>query len=330
MGIDYEYLCWDREVGDSEYCTSHVVTSFDKVSPSTNWLFKKVYDYWLFSRFTKKIIENSNYDYVIVHTIVCALFLKIFLINKYKNRYIFDIRDYSPAVPFFKKWLSLLIKNSLFTTISSLGFLVWLPDDHNYIVSHNIEKSLLEPFSIKPKRLSVEHLNLLTIGQIRDLSANQHVIESFANKGNVTMIFAGFGPAINALKKFSAENFVKNISFTGKYKKIDEMSIVQSSDILNILLPINTSSNALITNRFYLSLASRTPMIVNSESIHAKFVKEFYLGVIVELDDDLYEKLLEYCTNFDEVVFRNGCQKLTDSILQDIFKFEQILQRKLT
>ena len=55
--------------------------------------------------------------------------------------YIFDIRDYSfEYVPFFKLMEKNVIKNSVFTTISSKGFYNFLPK-YEYVIGHNFNKN---------------------------------------------------------------------------------------------------------------------------------------------------------------------------------------------
>lgn len=325
INADYEYICWDRDNSINTKYIEHNVTYFKKSSPATESSFRKLHNYWIFSKFVKTKIEKSNFDYVLVHTIACAVFLKDFLINNFKEKYIFDIRDYSPMLPYVKSSMKCLVNNSLFTTISSQGFLRWLPENNKYIISHNIDKALLKSSPKERKIFGTNPYQLLTIGQLRDFPANKSVIDAFANKKNINMVFAGVGPEKNNLALFSIKNCVDNIIFTGRYKKEDESTVVYPSDLLNIILPVDVASNTLMSNRFYLSLVNRRPMIVNVESIQAKFVEQFNLGIIIKSTDDIFSKLVEYSGAFDYETFNNGCEELIASILIDVEKFERII-----
>jgi type IV secretory pathway VirB4 component len=63
-------------------------------------------------------------------------------------------------------------------------------------------------------------------------------------------------------------------------------------------------------------------MIVNIESIQAKFVSEYKLGIVLKPSDQLNEKLQTYITEFNEEEFENGCLKMLEKIRNDIADFE--------
>ena len=135
--IEYDIIYWNRNSKkiinskDNLYC-------FNYYSPEQSNFIVKMYSYWKFSSYVINIIKNNKYNFLTIHTIVNAFFLKRLLIKKYKNRYVFDIRDYSPVVPFFKTLLKDLVEKSAFTVISSFGFKKWLPESDKYIIGHNV------------------------------------------------------------------------------------------------------------------------------------------------------------------------------------------------
>ena len=63
--------------------------------------------------------------------------------------------------------------------------------------------------------------------------------------------------AYDLLKKYEAKKMYNNVKFTGYYPKKEEFSIVDGCDFMNIILPDDTLSRYLISNRFYLSLLRR-------------------------------------------------------------------------
>ena len=321
--VDYEFICWDRYTNSNNYNNrkSHCFTLY---SPYSNHFFKKLFGYGLFSRFVINCIKREGYDLLLVHSLVNAVFLKRFLLKSYKNRFIYDIRDYSPIFPFFKRSIKEIIAHSAITTISSFGFLQWLPKGFEYVIGHNIGKQEVISALKGEKSNHIENKNdikVLTIGQIRHYLTNVRLLSSLGNQPGISLIFAGWGFETDRLEEFALNRF-SNVLFTGKYDKQHEWSIVDSSDILNVILPSIFFERTLISNRFYLSLVYKKPMIVNEESVQADLVKKYNLGFVVKSTDNIKEKLLDYLKDFDAIAFDENCNNLLRLIKKDIEKFE--------
>jgi len=325
-GVDYEYISWDRNHFYSLSERNDKKNVYFRFSPDSSNLTKKMIDFWCFSQFVKKYLKKNEFDYLTIHTIVCAIFLKNFLKRRYFKKYIFDIRDFSPIYPFVKIFVSKLIKNASFTTISSYGYKSWLPIQYDYVIGHNVRKKDVElALNVKYEfdfyNKIEKEIVVLTIGQIRDFSSNSRVINYLGNKENIKIIFAGNGIQKNKLESFSKDIY-SNVFFSGWYDKTEEKIIVNNSDFINIVLPSSPTFRTQLGNRFYLSLVYRKPMIVNAESIQARFVSKYKLGIILNSTDNLYEKLQKYIIEFNKVEFEDGCLKMLGKINNEIKMFE--------
>lgn len=321
--IEYVYITWNR-YKMSENINKHYV--FDKGSNVNLPKLKKYYHYKLFSNYVKQILEKERFDFIIVFTIQAALFLSKYLVKNYRNKFIFDIRDYSPLYYMFKKEVEKIIKYSAATTISSLGFQQWLPSGYNYLLGHNTEKELINEALIKvsgEKNDFNNNVSILTIGQLRDFSENSRLILSLRNSMIFSLYFVGDGRASHLLRNISQD--IRNVFFLGRYLKEDESNIVDKYDLINILLPITLADTTLMSNRFYLSLIHRKPMIVNYESIQANYVSKYNVGLVIKKNDDIPEKVTEYLNAFDVKKYSIGCRKLLEEIKCDINKFEETI-----
>ncbi len=320
--IDYEIICWVKNGVSLEHNNWHVYNNdFDNRSS----IIQKFIYMYKFCIFTKKIIRRNKYKYLISFSISSSIFLFDLLIRKYRNKYIFDIRDYSQILNIFpcKRLLNILINNSFFTTISSLGFLAWLPKNANkYILSHNIDECKLKV--IFPYDINLSTKRILTIGNLRDVDANTHIINAFCNT-EYKLEFAGDGYAAPILKEYCIKEEIRNVIFKGAYKKADEDSIIDGCDIMNIYLPNNTVSNYLMTNRFYLSVLFCKPMIVSSGCFQAELVKRFNLGVVVSKNDDIYHKVNSYIHSFDKKEYYIGRNDFLNQVRKDVEIFHNHL-----
>lgn len=325
LEIKYEYICWNRDYIYTDSYKDNKTEIFNYLSSIKKTSLKKTYDYLLFSEFVKSCLKKTKYDLLVVHTIPSALFLGRYISKNYRNRFIFDIRDYSPAYPYFRRSIRNVIKASAFTTISSPAYKKWLPNGIDYVTSHNVRKIQVENVAKnldngQDIRLKKE-IVVLTIGQIRDFSANSRVIISFGNKKGIKLIFAGDGLEKHNLEAFSKGKY-SNVHFSGRFKKEDEQDIVRKSDIINIVLPIGIEYDTPMSIRFYLALLNKKPMIVNEESFQAEYVRKYNLGIVVSSNDDIYKKMLQYIENYDPKEFAEGCIKLLNFFREDINIFE--------
>lgn len=319
--IPYYFISWNRKgSNDSLLCENNIVYTLE--SAETIPLYRKYIDYMFFSAFVRKELENGNYDFVIVHTIQASLFLGKYLKKYFNNKYIIDIRDYSKLLIIYKSRFHKYLKCSALNCVSSPGFLSWLPGDTEFTVSHNLRSdSVYRDYKYVPFDKKI--IRILTIGQLRDYSTNSRIIDAFGDKNNVLLHFAGNGNAKESLEELVLRRKYKNVVFTGRYRKEEENDIVERADFINILLPTGVHDVNIMSNRFYLAVIHRKPMIVNEESIQARYVEKYGLGVVVKEKDNISEKLTQYIDSFDADIFNEGCDLITKEISSEILLFEK-------
>nr|WP_320039456.1 hypothetical protein [uncultured Bacteroides sp.] len=320
-GIPFHFISWNRKGNDS-FPQSMDNSAYNLESAETMPLYRKYIDYRRFAAFVRKELEKENYDFVIVHTIQASLFLGKYLKKHFNNRYIIDIRDYSKLLTIYKSRFHQYLKNSALNCVSSPGFLFWLPRDVEFTLSHNLRSSAVcNDYKYVP--FDRNNIRILTIGQLRDYATNSRIIDAFGDRNTIILLFAGNGNAKESLEKLVLQRKYKNVLFTGRYRKEEEDDIVKRSDFINILLPTGVHDVNIMSNRFYLAVIHRKPMIVNEESIQAKYVEKYRLGVVVNEQDNISEKLTQYIDSFDADIFNEGCDLITKEISSEILLFEK-------
>lgn len=321
--IEYAFISWNRSSDElKDYDSTNFM--FDKSSPPTLHKIKKLHHYVKYAKYVTKVLEKNSFDLVIVFTLQAALYLSRYLLKNYSKRYIFDIRDFSPIYPFFRYRIKKILDHSLLTVISSIGFKDWLPKEYSYILCHNIRREfIIQAFNSDMQSVSFKGSNpisVLTIGQIRDYESNYKIISSLGDDVDFKLIFAGDGIASDAL--IESSKGVKNVFFSGRYEKEYENSIVKESDMINVLLSNSIGSNTLMSNRFYLSIIHKKPMIVNSNSVQARYIYQYNLGVVVDSNQNIKDEIIRYRENFNENEYNLGRMKILHQIKSDIDKFE--------
>lgn len=145
--IPFELVYWNKTLEDVSQLPKEYIPynlAHDNIIPG--W--KKFFKIFKFTRFVKQYIKSHNYAYIVTFTIAHSVFLYPLLERKYKGRYVFDIRDYSPLcrLSIINIIIKKLIQHSAFTVLSSRGFLRWLPniEEKKIVISHNTTISAIE------------------------------------------------------------------------------------------------------------------------------------------------------------------------------------------
>ena len=323
-GISYDICAWNRY--DSSIVKGNNIFTYTKTSGSSS--IKKIIHFLQYRKFILNHIRYHEYDRIIVFTIAQALLISNPIIKKYKNRFIIDIRDYSPLLQIDiikRKFLRNLLSASYANVISSPGFKNWLPADFFYVTSHNAKSNSLKDVN-QDKIICTKKIKILTIGALRDPDSNIRLVHSLGNDTHFLMQFSGKGNAMSNIKDYVDSNGVNNVIITGKYNKEEEEDLIVDSDMINILLPHNMMSDYLMSNRFYHSVIHGKPMIVNSGCTQSYYASKYNLGVIINDDDDIAEKILEYWNKFDLKQYNKGRSAFMEIVKNDIVKFIETLE----
>lgn len=326
--IEYDLLIWDRANIKEEGCIAF------RSGQNSNSAISKVLDFLKFRKFIINNLKNKDYSKLIVFSCQLGILISDVLVKKFGKKYILDIRDYSKINKYFKNRFKKLITNSAFTCISSNGFKNWLPDNSNYILSHNLDINLLHKHNLEndEQKIFFSHktLNIDTIGAIRDINSNISFVNTLRNRNEYFMNFYGMGYAIPYLKENQKKHGVNNIIFHGLYDKIEEEYLLKNTDFINILLDENILSQSLTSNRLYLSALYRIPCIVNKNSEQSRIIEKYNFGIVVDKYEELPNKLMSYKQNFCKEKFLKNCNAFLHDVKKDYALFEQKVTNFLT
>lgn len=318
-GVKYDIIFWDRD-GINE---TGGISYSNKFKILNNRLFK-IIPYFLYCSFIKKQITKTKYDYLIVFGPQLAIFLLKTLKKKYYKKIIFDYRDLSIEQKLKKQFKRFLEISSL-NVISSPGFRQCLPNEYNYIISHNVDINTLNNSLTINNSVSIpcQPIDILTIGGIRDYDSNIEIVKSLGNTNNFNMRFIGKGYASDKIEKFSKDNNIYNIQFKGFYQKEEEESHIAKCSFLNIYYPSIISHSTALSNRFYNALLYKKPMIVTNNSIQGYYVEKYKLGISTNDCADLSSKIHNYISNLDKEEFSKNCRDLLIEFKNDYITFKE-------
>lgn len=307
--IDYDIINWDRfnteENNDNVYKDS-------KIGHRRNFI-----DYCKYSKFTSKRLNYKTYDKLIIFGIQLSYFMKKMLVKSYPNKYIVDIRDYNKVMTIFN--MKDVIEQSIFTVISSPGFINWLPKSDKYIVSHNTTILRFEDLKqINTVFFDKDMYNLSYIGSLRDYVINTKIIDSLKHSSKFCLYYHGDGLINSKLKEYLTSNQIKNVKVTGRYSKVEEEELYEKSDLVNVLIPYrDKNSRTLLPNRLYNAVKYGKPIITLDGTFTADLVKKYNLGIVLSSFYNIEENVLNYISNFNIAKFDESRAEFTRIVLAD-------------
>jgi hypothetical protein len=319
--VKYEVLFWNRENSKDKYPDNYL--SFEKKMNNRKKKISKLLYFLQFALWLKRRIKSGEYDKLIILDTMSGMLLSKELLSKYKNKYIFDIRDYSyeKLRPFFKLEEK-IINLSYFTCISSEGFKSFLPKDYQYILAHNFNYSDL--LNNKEKSFSKKKygskLNLVWIGSVRYYEHQATIINKLGNDRRFQIVFHGTGPDLERLQSYVEKKKIKNIKFTGKYNNDEKNSLLSNADIINNSYDINIGEEVkyAIANKFYDGMVYRVPQLIEVGSYKQQKVEELSVGIGYDVNEnDFPDKLYNYYFNIDERKFNENCTNELEKVLKD-------------
>ncbi len=324
--IDYDFIFWNREdineKADNYY-------SFKKSINSSLHITRKILSFYKYYRYVLSILKQNQYDKIVVLYTIPAILLRRYLKKYYKNNYIFAYTDYTfENNIFYKKLLAEAVKNSFLTTITSYGFLRYLPNKNNIIIAHNTEDLIIADNYEKNDDLPI---SICYIGMLRNYNHLIKMINIFKNDNRFSLKFHGNGFCEDKLRAYIKINNIKNVFVYGKYEPIKKKELIQNADIINNSFANDVFQKHASTNRMYDAILNKKPQITTKGSYSQKIVEKYKLGFIMDFNDmDIKVKLFNWYVNLDYKKLFNNCEKFNNIIKKDINIFNMKLEMFLS
>lgn len=317
---EYEVLFWNR--GALELDVEANYKYYDSPSAEDLGKVRKLFDFWGFRRWVKKQLSRSKPDGIIFLSTLSGVLLWD-VAKKYKKKYVFDIRDHSfENIGAFLKTETRIIADSFFTAISSKGFRAFLPD-YDYVIAHNFNRNdMVEQFKFVKQK---EPYQIVWNGTVRFFDYQKRYLDLFKNDPRFLLVYHGTGTDLEKYKAYCHENGINNVRFTGAYDNRNKKKLVQDAAFLNNCYGGREGDELkyAISNRFYDGLVYHIPQIVEDGGYKAGETKRLGVGLGVEPDKDLPEKLYRYYNALAVDVFDEACRNALKEIIAEDDHFIQ-------
>jgi len=314
--IEYDIFLWDRR-GLGQKSNNNIYIFSYKTRKSK---ISKIAPFFKWRKFILNKLKIGDYDKVIVLTTLPAILLIDKLLLNYKNNYIFDFRDYTyEKYSFYKFCVNKIIENSNATFISSRAFMNFLNPSKKIVITHNITNQDIN--LILDKKLKFHKMPIVIgfVGGIRYYDENVSLVKQFSESELFTLKYIGKVHPGNDLELYCKKNNITNVFFYPEYINEQKVEIYKDIDIINAVYGSETLEvQTALPNKLYDCLIFRKPIIVSQNTYLSDIVKEYNLGLCVDIKrDNVVELLNEYINNFDEILFEIGCNSLLDKVVKE-------------
>ena len=304
-GVPFELIFWDRENEKKSYPG---VTSwmYSKRLPSYLSRISKIRHYIGFCLYARKIIRRRGYDKLIIMTTTTAQILYSPLIKRYKNKFFLDIRDRTyERYGAYRRREAKLVSASWATSISSEGFLDFLPQSDKYVIAHNLyADDVVEAEHFVPAaRQPGQPIRIVFTGFLRALDIDHRFLQKLGKDERFELYFHGSATYPGQYEKFCRENGLDTVRFTGRYTFEEKPSLLAPAHLLYNYFK-GVVMHCAMTNRYYDCLVFGIPLLSNAETFCGKRVRDNGLGITLDLDDpDFSDNLYNAFVGFDHAAF---------------------------
>lgn len=321
--IEYQIISWNRDGQDTKEGIQYEENIHTNNGPAG------FSAYLRYISFVKIAVRNNGFDKLIVFGPQMTCLLSSFLMRGYRGKFIIDYRDLSiEQKPGLRQLFALMTKISYANVISSPGFKRCLPK-RNYYLSHNFDVNAAKD-AIGKRDVngfgSLDSIDILTIGGIRDFSSNVEIVKALSNENAFTMRFVGRGSGATQLANYCEKHEIRNVNFKGFYQKCEEVGYIKDSTFMNIFYPRIITHDTALSNRFYNSLIYRKPMIVTKDTIQGDYAEKYDIGVTLVDCSNIKNELKAFMQQ-DYNAYAERCDKLLNVFLRDQENFEEIVHQ---
>ena len=318
--IDYDILCTDRYEG-TVFPTANI-----KAYSCKNLISKreKLRMFLSFYRWASKIIEQENYDFLVIWNENTAPLFAPLLLTKYRHHYCVNIRDVDflkqKVVNVVRKWV---ISNSFFSTYCSTAKLDF-PKGYPYVLMRSINMKILQDTSPRNEFCKPgEKIRIVNIGKIRFPMANKRIIEALGNDDRFELLFIGAGSE----KLESYKKKYNNITLIGAYLPEETAKYLENADIINSYFGTTVLGYERMTSiRFSYGPYLHVPVLVGKGTEMASEGDKYgFIYAVDETDESLGDNLYNWYHSLDFAQFEAGCQRYLD----DLKKSDEIFYTKL-
>lgn len=327
--IEYDIIYIDKY--DSEELTDAKNAYKFDLKINSEWSFlRKLKHYWKFKKYAINIMKNNDYEFIITWNLFTAFMFSRYLTRKMKGKYVVNIRDItSRFMSLINIVMKSVVKNSAFSTVSSKGFIKYLPN-FEYTEMHSLNTTLLKEIVPKTKLKEKNEKIIITyIGYVVYYDNIYKLINELKNDNRYELRF--YGEGTNAIKNYVSKNNIMNVKCIGRFEPQETSNLIQDADIIYNLYGHNhiNLDNALSIKLYYATYLN-VPILVFKNTYMETIAKKYGIGFSVDDDFSMIgDNLYNWYHSLNQDSIRQGCDEFIEEINKSHSNLEKLLNKNI-
>ena len=328
--IPFDVIYMDKYGEDEVIECNNKYRFVNKIDRNLPRFIKKI-RYYMFKPWACKVMRQNKYDFIIVWNDLAIFLFANFLSKHFKGKYCLNVRDnmYYDK-PKYEKMYKRCFSNSSFNTISSKGFLDFLPKGVKYYPINSLNLSVLKGMKVHDRmRTKNEKIRIGFIGYVRFFERNQRLLDCFANDPRYEVHF--YGKFADVLKGYAESKGIENGVFHDSFPVADTAKYLENIDIMNNLYGNNTLNiRKAISIKLFHSLYSHIPILVNTDTYIGAEATSIGIGYYVtEFSEQFKEDLYNWYHSIDFAKMSKKCEDYLAFAEKENREFEEVAKEKI-
>lgn len=319
LHIHYKIIYWDKNSNEHIKDSRYIRFFYKSISRMS-----KIVGYLKYRKFIINEVEKEKYSIIISLNTILSFILFDLFIFKFKNRYIYDVHDYSYEKFFlYRITQKRLVNNSMINIISSRGYTEFLPQGE-YFVTHNIPHNNYKGYR-QYKNNSLPIISIGYIGLIRFMEQNKKILLFFKNDNRFHLNFIGTNAM--KLKEFCHKNKIYNVTLVDTFPFEETLNYYKNMDLIMNLYGNKTPLlDYALSNKLYYSACLYKPILVCEGTYMEKVSKKYGIGFTLRMKSTKEkDELYHYIVHMERKKLIRKC----DMFMSDVYKDQVELEKEL-
>ena len=276
--IEYDIVYIDK-YGIDESVGAECEYKFDGSVDKYNGFIGKILKSIEFKKYAEHILKRNKYDFVVVWREQTAFLFSRFLKKYYKNKYSVNIRDlWDSKNIFLTNGVKKAVNNSAYNTVSSEGFIKYLPSA-DYTMVHSANREIIEK-GFKPGNKDELPIRITYIGTLRFQEYCIELIKSFDNDSCFLLEFIGQGS--EEIEAFCKANHYTNVYCSGSFAPQETNEKLQGTHVINCAFgSVELAERMLTPIRLYYAVSAGIPILTAEGTWIDEIGKKYGMGISV-------------------------------------------------
>lgn len=282
----------------------------------------------MFKNYVEGLIKKGAYDFVALWGEDSACLFSQFVSENMAGKYSVNIRDVwnTPPQSYIDKLRS-AVNHSAFNTVSSDGFIEWLPEA-DYIFIHSANEDVVRDIVRRQEERKEPPYTILNIGTFRSDQYAFDVMDAFGNDRRFTMAYIGSGT--ERMEEYCRNKGYTNYICKGRFNIGQTAELLGYADILNCAYGSDCiAETSKMPIRFYYAIYLGVPILMTEGTRIAYYSDKLGMGLALPgsfdgktgVADAVYEKYM----SIDMKKMRSGM----DVFIEDIEESHVLLEKRI-